>query len=82
MAANKERVFVIKAGSRAWYKPEDTMLSSGDIIFVDREPLVDATSARNYNLQLEQLKNSRISLILAAIGTVTGIITTYVALTR
>ncbi len=82
VAADMARVFVIKAGSRAWYKPDQTQLSSGDIIFVDREPLVDATSARNYNLQLEQLKNSRVSLILAAISTVTGIITTYVAITR
>lgn len=82
VAANKERVFVIKAGSRTWYRPNETELVSGDIIFVDRESLVDVNSARNYELQRQQLKNNRIQLVLAAIGTVTGIITTYVAVTR
>jgi protein involved in polysaccharide export with SLBB domain len=82
IAANQERIFIIKAGSRTWLKPSEAELSSGDIIFVDRTPLVDANSALNFEFQKEQLKNDRIQLILAAIGTITGIITTYVAVTR
>jgi protein involved in polysaccharide export with SLBB domain len=82
VAANPDRIFIIKAGSRSWLKPSETELSSGDIIFVDRTPLVDATSGRTFEFQKEQLKNNRFQLLLAAISTITSIITTYVAITR
>ncbi|MEX2411682.1 MAG: SLBB domain-containing protein, partial [Candidatus Paceibacterota bacterium] len=80
VAAAHDRIFIIKAGSRSWLKPSETELSSGDIIFVDRTPLVGANSARTFEYQQEQLKNDRIQLVLAALGTITGIITTYVAI--
>lgn len=82
IAANKNRVFIIKAGSRAWYKTTEAGIESGDIIFVDRVPFEDVSTSRNYLLQLHSLKNSRTSLILAAISTVATVVTTYVAVTR
>ena len=82
IAADKNRVFIIKAGSRAWYKTTEVGIESGDIIFVDRVPFEDVSTGRNYLLQLHNLKNSRTSLILATISTVATVITTYVAVTR
>ena len=69
IAANPERVFVIKAGSKSWYKPNQTHIQSGDIIFVDRVPYEDLNLKRNYEIQKRNLTNARISLILSAIST-------------
>jgi protein involved in polysaccharide export with SLBB domain len=80
LAADKERIFVIKAGSKTWYTPENTSLNSGDMIFVDREPYDELNAKRTFEIQKEQIKNTRIQLILTAISTITGIITTYVAI--
>lgn len=69
IAANPKRIFVIKAGSKAWFPPSDTQLKSGDMIFVDRVPYEDLNAYRNYKIQKQNLINSRISLILSAIST-------------
>ncbi len=80
LAADEERVFVIKAGSKTWYRPENTSLNSGDMIFVDREPYDELNSQRTYKIQQEQLKNTRIQLIMTALTTITSIVTTLVAI--
>jgi protein involved in polysaccharide export with SLBB domain len=80
LAANKERIFIIKAGSNTWYRPDETELASGDRIFVDRIPYDELNAQRTYETQRDQLKNSRIQLIMTGITTITGIITTYVAI--
>ncbi len=80
LSADKERVFVIKAGSSAWFKPEETTLESGDKIFIDRLPVEELNALRTFEVQKEQLKNTRIQLIMTGITTITGIITTYVAI--
>lgn len=80
LSADKERVFIIKAGTATWYKPEETTLSSGDRIFVDRVPVEDLNAKRNYEIQKAQLRNQRTQLIMTGITTVTGIITTLIAL--
>lgn len=82
IAAEKERIFVIKAGSRAWYTPEEVELESGDIIFVDRTPFEDVSTGRNYEVQIQQLKNNRTQLIISGIGTLASLITAYVAIRR
>jgi polysaccharide export outer membrane protein len=69
IAANPERVFVIKAGSKTWYKPDHATIQSGDIIFVDRVPYEDLNLKRNYEIQKKNVTNARISLILSAIST-------------
>lgn len=92
-AADPERIFIIKSGTRSWYRPGDTVLESGDIVFVDRIPLVDFQSSRLLDVQLAQLeiqgkqldlqkRNSTVQLIFAGIGTVASIITTYLFITQ
>ena len=82
IAADENRIFVIKAGSRAWYKPVETTLQSGDIIFVDRIPFEDVSTGRSFEVQFQQLKNNRIQLIIAGAGTLASIVTAYVAIRR
>ena len=79
LSANRDRVFILKAGNGTWFDVEETNLSSGDKIFVDRQPIEELNAKRAYEIQKAQLKNQRTQLILTAITTVTGIITTYVA---
>lgn len=80
LAANNERVFIIKAGSNIWYRPDETTLETGDRIFVDRIPYDELNAQRTYETQRDQVRNSRIQLIMTGITTITGIITTYVAI--
>lgn len=80
LSANKERTFIIKAGSGTWYRPNETEIRSGDRIFIDRVPYDELNAQRTYEVQREQIKNTRIQLILTGITTITGIITTYVAI--
>ncbi|MDZ7808714.1 MAG: SLBB domain-containing protein [Gracilimonas sp.] len=80
LAANKERIFIIKAGSNTWYRPDETELETGDRIFVDRIPYDELNAQRTYETQRDQIKNSRVQLIMTGIATITGIITTYVAI--
>jgi protein involved in polysaccharide export with SLBB domain len=82
LAGDNERVILIKAGSRAWKKLQDGTVESGDIIFADRIPFEDVTSLRAYQIQRENLKNNRVSLILAAVSTIATAVTTIVVVTR
>jgi len=82
LAAAPERIFVIKAGSRAWLSPNETTLESGDMIFVDREPFDELNAFRSYELQRQTIRQGNIQIILATVSTITAIITTYVAITR
>ncbi|MEX0609432.1 MAG: SLBB domain-containing protein [Balneolaceae bacterium] len=80
LSANKDRVFIIKAGNATWYRPGEAELESGDRIFVDRQPVEELNALRSYEIQKAQLRNQRTQLIMTAITTITGIITTYVAI--
>ncbi|MTI88631.1 MAG: hypothetical protein FH748_11750 [Balneolaceae bacterium] len=80
LSADEDRVFILKAGNNTWHKPEDTTLESGDRIFVNRTPVEELNALRSYEIQQSQLKNQRTQLIMTAITTITGIITTYVAI--
>ena len=82
VAASTDRVYVIKAGSNTWFKPTDTTVQSGDIIFVDRIPFEDVSTGRTYQLNLQRLKTDRTRLILTAVSAVTSIVTAYVAVAR
>lgn len=82
LAANPERIFVIKAGSRAWKQPGETDLESGDMIFVDRTPFDELNAQREYEIQLRNARRNNAQLVLTAISTVAAAITTYVAITR
>jgi protein involved in polysaccharide export with SLBB domain len=82
IAADPDRVFIIKAGSRAWYPSTEIELESGDIIFVDRIPFEDISTGRNYAINLQRLKTDRTRLILAGISAATSIVTVYVAVRR
>jgi protein involved in polysaccharide export with SLBB domain len=82
IAANTDRIFVIKAGSRAWKHPDKTALQSGDIIFVDRTPYDELQASRNYDIQLRNMKRSNLQLILTTVSTITAVITTVVAIRR
>jgi protein involved in polysaccharide export with SLBB domain len=79
LSADRDRVFIIKAGNATMYRPGETELESGDRIFIDRQPIEELNALRTYEIQQQQVKNTRTQLILAAISTITGIITTYVA---
>ena len=82
LSANKERVFVIKAGTKSWFKPGETDLNSGDMIFIDRMPNEDLNALRGYEIQRQQLRNTRIQLVMTGLTTITSIVTAYVAITR
>lgn len=80
LSADRDRVFIIKSGNATWYRPGETELESGDRIFVDRQPIEELNALRTYEIQQQQIKNTRTQLILTAISTITGIITTFVAI--
>lgn len=82
LPADRDRVFIIKAGNATWYRPGETELESGDRIFIDRKPVEELNALRTYEIQRQQLKNQRTQLIMTAITTITGIITTYVAISN
>ena len=82
LSADKDRIFILKAGNATWFKVGDTDLSSGDKIFIDRQPVEELNAKRAYDIQKQQLRNQRTQLIMTAITTITGIITTYVAVRR
>ncbi|TVQ71014.1 MAG: hypothetical protein EA363_06670 [Balneolaceae bacterium] len=82
LAAEPDRVFIIKPGSYSWYRVGETDIEPGDLIFVDRLPFEDVTTAREYELRMRELRNSRVQLVLAGVATVASVITAYVAVTR
>ena len=82
LAADPERIYVIKAGSRAWMQPDETSLESGDLIFVDRTPFDELNAQREYEIQLRSARRDNAQLVLTAISTIAAAVTTYVAITR
>lgn len=82
IAANHDRIYIIKAGSKAWVKPNETKINSGDIIFVDRQPFEDFTAHRDYKIRQSELKRNNFRIILSTVSTITAIVTTYIALTK
>ncbi len=82
LSADRDRIFILKAGDATWFKIGETDLSSGDKIFVDRQPVEELNAKRQFDIQKAQLRNQRIQLIMTGITTITGIITTYVAITK
>ncbi|MDG5767478.1 SLBB domain-containing protein [Balneolales bacterium ANBcel1] len=82
LSADEERVFVIKSGSNSWFRPENTVIQPGDLVFVDRVPFDELQAARNYDLQKRSQRNSNIQLIMTGLTTITSIITAYVAISR
>jgi len=82
LAADQDRIFVIKAKNEAWYHPDDVTLEPGDLVFVDRVPFDELQAARAYDLQKRSQRNSNIQLIMTGLTTITSIITAYIAVTR
>lgn len=80
LAADTERIFVIKAAGRTWMKPEDTNIESGDMIFVDRIPYDDFYRYRDFELQTQTQRRANIQLVLSTVTTVASILTTYFAI--
>lgn len=82
LSAEQERMFVIKAGSGAWYRAGQIAIEPGDILFVDRTPFDELQASRMYDLQKRTQRNHNIQLIMTGLTTITSIITAYVAITR
>ena len=82
LSADLDRIFIVKAGNKTWYKPKDTTIESGDMIFIDRIPVDELNAQRNYDIQKRQLRISNTQIILTAITTMTAIVTTIVAIRR
>ncbi len=82
IAAETQRVFVIKAGSNAWMRPHETSIESGDLVFVDRTPYESVESQRLAEFQRREIRNRNIQLIFTGIGAIASVITAYVAVQR
>lgn len=78
LAAEKTRIFVIKAGSMVWMKPEETIVENGDKIFVDRYVLNNA----QVDVQRQQVKNQRFSTYVQIAAILLSTIPTYILLAR
>lgn len=81
-AADLDRIFIIKKGTNAWYRPNETTIDSGDIIYVDRFPPESYQAFRLYEIQRQQLRNNNIQIILSTVSTVAAIVTTYLFIVR
>lgn len=82
LAADPQRVFIIKAGSRTWHEVGTVPIEPGDMVFVDRIPYETVLSRRQYELTLAQQRNNTYSLILSTVATITSIITTAILISR
>jgi len=82
LAADTDRVFIIKAGSRTWHRVGTSTIQPGDMVFVDRVPYDDIQSRRQYELTVAQQRNNNYALILSTIATITSIITTAILISR
>lgn len=92
-AADSSRIFVIKSSTKEWRRPSDTTVESGDIIFVDRKPLLSYQLSESLDLERQstllqerqvnlQRRSSTFQIAFAAIGTVASVITTYLLITQ
>lgn len=87
LSADQNRVFVIKAGSKVWYKYNETSLESGDMIYVDRFPTETLVSARQheialkqYEIQLRQQRSNNVQIVISGMSALAGILTTFILL--
>jgi protein involved in polysaccharide export with SLBB domain len=69
LAGVKGRIFIIKAGSKNWEKPENTAIESGDMIFVDRKPYEDFVTSQQLEITKTQLTLSIWGLVISAVST-------------
>lgn len=81
------QTYVIKAESSQWKRAEEvTQIESGDVIFVNRQPVANRPEIQQLALMEQNAERDArirtIQTILTGIGTVTGIITTFIALYR
>ncbi len=82
LSADEERIFIVKSQTNSWYRPDQTTIEPGDLVFVDRVPFDELQAHRNYDLQKRTQRNSNIQLIMTGLTTITSIITAYIAVTR
>jgi polysaccharide export outer membrane protein len=82
LAADSDRVFIIKAGSRTWHEVGSIPIEPGDMVFVDRVPYETVQTKRQFELTQAQQRNNTYSLILSTVATVTSIITTAILISR
>ncbi|MCH8496370.1 MAG: SLBB domain-containing protein, partial [Balneolales bacterium] len=80
LSADTERIYIIKAGTNVWFRPNETTLESGDMIFIDRIPVENIEILRRYELEMAQQRNNNLSLIFAGLGTISSIVTTVILL--
>lgn len=82
LAAEPERIFIIKSGTYSWYREGEATIEPGDLIFVDRIPFDDVQAAREYDIRRRELRNNSIQIVLMGISTVASVITAYIAISR
>ncbi|MCH8556536.1 MAG: SLBB domain-containing protein [Balneolia bacterium] len=82
LAADSDRTFIIKARNNGWYKPGETSIEPGDMIFVDRQPLESLALERQELFHRREIRNRNIQLIFSGLATITSVITAYVAIRR
>jgi protein involved in polysaccharide export with SLBB domain len=81
------QTYVIKAESSQWkHADQVASIESGDVIFVNREPVANTPEIQQLSLMEQNAERDArirtIQTILTGIGTVTSIITTFIALNR
>lgn len=82
LAADPDRVFIIKAGSRTWHEVGSVPIEPGDMVFVDRVPYETVQTKRQYELTRAQQRNNTYALVLSTVATITSIITTAILVSR
>jgi polysaccharide biosynthesis/export protein len=80
--AQTDRTFIIKAGSREWYKPGVVPIESGDIIFIDRVPVDQFQAKRSHDLQKRQLRLTTYQIAFSTVTTLVSVVLTYIALSK
>jgi len=80
--AQTDRTFIIKAGSREWYKPGVVPVESGDIIFIDRVPVDQFQAKRSHDLQKRQIRLTTYQIAFSTVTTLVSVVLTYIALSK
>lgn len=92
-AADTSRIYIIKAATRNWVPVDQTTLASGDILFVDREPLVSYRAAEDLELRKVDMELRResqetndrrtsVQIGVSLVNATVSIITTYLLIRR
>lgn len=74
------QAYVLKAEDGNWLEAGETEVASGDMIFVNREPTADTPQLQQIALAEKDTRIRTIQTILTGVSTITGIVTTFVAL--